>query len=455
MFPDVAFTPETPSVEHALVYDDRDLVSPLTSYFKRLINYWRDRLTTQHGRPPEDLSPNDRSRLVYAIAPDFDLVPTLRSRISEVDEELVRLTERQKELLEGLAEENRVVVKGGAGTGKTLLACEEGLRAARNGSRATMLCYGSRLADHLRAALEKEGVTVHHLHGLMAQLIRDADLRGELPAVDQRDLFDIYYPQLAIEALAKLDRFATVDVLILDEAQDMLKPTYVQFFDALVSGELARGRWRLFYDPNQDIFMGGSPRELEALEEIATCYRLTKNCRNTREIALATSFVSGINPTETLVADGPEVVEEWGRDDSALQKSVVRVLRDWIDRGVEPSQIAVLSPRTYPHSILSRIEETRLPRPIVDATQDGKEPTTGRIPFSTIAGFKGLEADAVLVVDIDDLSAPAQAALMYIGASRARTLLGLVLDETCRTTYTERVADVIGRLIRSETSEVF
>ncbi len=186
----------------------------------------------------------------------------------------------------------------------------------------------------------------------MANLIADAELRDQLPAVDPADLFDIYYPQVAIDALEQLDRFGSVDALVLDEGQDLLKPTYVQFLDASLDGEMSSGDWRLFYDPNQDIFIGGAPTELERLEEFAASYRLTKNCRNTREIALATSFVSGVRLAETLVVDGPDVVEEWGADTKELQKCVPRVLRDWLDRGLEPGQITILSPRTYEHSLV-------------------------------------------------------------------------------------------------------
>ena len=58
-------------------------------------------------RPPagELSTPADRALIVHELAPDFDLVPVAPSaRIVEVDEELVRLTEQQKQLLEGLAE---------------------------------------------------------------------------------------------------------------------------------------------------------------------------------------------------------------------------------------------------------------------------------------------------------------------------------------------------------------
>jgi hypothetical protein len=447
LFPDTRFDLDMPEVEHALIYDDRDLARPLSAYLERLAGYWRERLHAQHrGRAPEGLLPTNRARIVRELAPDFDLIPSLHARISEVEEELVRLTERQKELLEGLVDEPRVVVKGGAGTGKTLLACEEAIRLAGEGLRTMFLCFGSRLADHVREALHDHGVEVSHVHGVMSTLISDAGLRDQLPEVDPQDLFDIYYPQVAIDALSQLDRFGSVDALVLDEGQDLLKPTYVQFFDALLDGETSHGVWRLFYDPNQDIFMGAAQNELERLEVLATCYRLTRNCRNTREIALATSFVSGVRLAETLVVDGPDIVEEWGTVTKELQKCVARVLRDWLDRGLEPGQITILSPWTYERSLVAAIDSSRLPRLIGDITKadlaDGS-----RIRFSTIAGFKGLESDAILLVDIEDMTSPNQMALLYTGASRAKSLLGLVMSESCRETYGHRVAEIVGRLI--------
>src|SRR5207237_426192 len=104
----------------------------------------------------------------------------------------------------------------------------------------------------------------------------------------------------------------------LDVGQDLLKPPYVQFLDAILAGELEDGCWRLFYDPNQDIFTANPPNELERLEARATCYRLIKNCRNTKEVALATSFLSGIKVAETLAVEGPDVVEAWGSDRAIL-----------------------------------------------------------------------------------------------------------------------------------------
>ena len=443
LFPDTTFEQHMPEVEQALVYDDRDLSVPIQVYIHRIAEHWQTRITALHkGRRPEPLSRRERSLIVHELAPDFDLVPSLRARISEVDDELVRLTEQQKQLLDGLADQARVIVRGGAGTGKTLIACQEAMRLANAGCRTLFVCYGSRLADHLRPSLAPHGVRVAHMHGLMADLIDEAGRHDDLPSVRPRDLFDIYYPQIAIDALGDLNRFGSVDALVLDEGQDLLKPPYVQFFDALLRGELAEGTWRLFLDPNQDIFMGVPPSELERLEGYSHPYRLTRNCRNTQEIALATSILSGVKLAETLVVEGPEVAEEWCVDDKSRQKCAARVLRGWLDRGLSPGQIVVLSQRSFAASTIGSIASSRLPRQVVDISM-APTPDTSRIRFSTIAGFKGLEADAVLLTDLEDLDDTETRALLYVGASRAKALLALLLDESCRSRYTSRASELV------------
>ena len=60
--------------------------------------------------------------------------------------------------------------------------------------------------------------------------------------------------------------------------------------------------------------------------------------------------------------------------------------------------------------------------------------------FSTVHAFKGLESDVVLLIDLDDLSPPGALAAIYVGASRARALLAVFIDEAQRTAYAELAA---------------
>jgi hypothetical protein len=449
LFPESPFAYELPAGDREMIFDDSDLTRPMSAFIDRLAGYWKHAIQRRRGRLPDGIDRAARSLIVHQLAPEFELVPSLRAQLHEVDDELIRLTTEQRKLILGLVETPRVVVRGGAGTGKTLIACDEAARLAETGARTLFVCYGSRLAEYVRPMLEPVGVQVIYLHGLMRDLIEDAGLEERLPAVDPRDLFDLYYPDVALDALQVLGRFGSVDALVIDEGQDLLKPPWVLFLDGLLAGELSGGTWRFFHDPNQDIFRGGPPAELERLETSATCYRLTQNCRNTREVAMATSILSGVALSETLVAEGPGVKEHWYTDRKSHENAMLRQIREWLDGGIAPYDIIVLAPGSFEDSALARIDSGRLPRPIVDVSRaESSDPN--RIRFSTVAGYKGLESEAVLLTGFGNLTDLSTLSLLYVGASRARALLGLVLDERCREAYVERARDVVERLVGVE-----
>ena len=69
---------------------------------------------------------------------------------------------------------------------------------------------------------------------------------------------------------------ATYDVLIVDEAQDLLLADYVDVFDALLDGGWGKGRWRVFLDPHQDLFGAKSTRGADRLQyPDTTLFRLS------------------------------------------------------------------------------------------------------------------------------------------------------------------------------------
>ena len=69
-----------------------------------------------------------------------------------------------------------------------------------------------------------------------------------------------------------------------------------------------------------------------------------------------------------------------------------------------------------------------------------------RIPFTTCRKFKGLEADAIILVDVNKYSIMDNAKLFYVGASRARLqlkVLGDLSDIDCR-----EVIEYLGSTVR-------
>lgn len=445
-FPDCQFQATGPEINPTLIYDDDDLAQPFAGYVDRLARDWADRFHGKGASLPPPLRRNDRSRILHEIAPDFSLVPSLRAQVQGVQEELVRLTEQQAEILRGFEEYDRALIQGAAGTGKTMLAIHEGKRLASEGKRTLLCCFSHRLASDLaRRVAGVPNLEVRHIHGLMRDLIDEAGLTDQLPNVDQADLFDVFYPQLSIEALGALDRLGDYDAIVVDEAQDLLKDPYLQVFDALLSNELSGGIWRVFYDPNQDRFEACDQHMLGRLESYCTSgYRLRTNCRNTRQIAVATSLLTTLPLAEVLRVDGPEFIDEWYEDEREHQKALLKIVRDWIARGLRPDQITILSPFRFERSTVAQVAE-QLPRRLVDIGSGSTDDGTA-LRFSTVAGFKGLESDGLILSDVKDLTSAHALLEIYLGASRACALLAVLLPNEVVDDYRDRAKDFAERV---------
>lgn len=440
VMPDFEFKTVGPDIELGVLYDVRDGAGSFARYVKKLTSYWRSRLHAQKGRAPARLSEAARRSALSLLRGDFDYRPSIRGRIDHARRELVRLTEEQYDSLDQMADNERCFVKGAAGTGKTLLAIEEARRLGRADSRVLLCCYNRNLSHVLRDAVaDDERIEATTLHAFMWARIRKAGLADRLPDADEDTLNSIFVPELCCEALLETDDLEAFDALIVDEAQDLLSSEYLDVLDAVLRGGLAKGRWRVFYDPNQDLFAAAQPRGVTRLLECTPGrFTLTVNCRNTRQVAGFNQFLTMIALGERCRVDGPEVVHRWyrkpGDEVDLVAKEVARLLNE----GVAAESIVVLSPYRLTNSCLADGQVGGLR--IVEGFDGRLAPDS--IRFATIGSFKGLEADAILVVDVSDLDSDAARLQLYVGLSRARVYLAVFLAESVRDQYVERAAEI-------------
>lgn len=71
-------------------------------------------------------------------------------------------------------------------------------------------------------------------------------------------------------------------------------------------------------------------------------------------------------------------------------------------------------------------------------TQNVWEVATGNsqsISYCTVSAFKGLENDFIVLTDIENLNAEWWRSVIYVGMSRARVGLQLLIRESIRPTY--------------------
>lgn len=440
--PDVRFDERGSGIDAGLVYDDRDRAELIARYLDKVAEHWK----AFHGRVGErfrPLSRSERAAIAAYLAPTFDLLPTLRARLSTSEAQLVELTKTQARILRGLREQDRALIRGGAGTGKTLLAVEEAERFAAAGRRVLLCCRSPTLAAYVAHHIESPLVEVRGYRELLEDLVHAGGLAHALPDADEEDLLSVFLPERACDAAIDLGRDGEYDVLIVDEAQDLLLDTALDVLDVLLDGGLGEGRWRAFIDHKQNVFSAVDRQQLDRLSSAATSqYQLVDNCRNTPQINDTTCMLSAVDPDDTLADDGPEVEIRFALDRSDDVHGVEAIVNGWRRRGVASEDIVVVG--TEP-DVSERIGRSWPGEGGPLVPWDTEEPD--RVRLTTAADFKGLEAAAVVVVGIRELHERESLRRMYVACSRARVLLGIVIDESAREDFDLRAVEFARRRV--------
>ena len=263
---------------------------------------------------------------------------------------------------------------------------------------------------------------------------------------DSAELFSEIYPRIFVEAAITYG-LPFWDALVIDEAQDLLTPDNIDAFD-LMLGDLGinRGQWHIFFDQYQNIYGTDVQEAVEARlrEAQPTFDDLFENCRNTRQVALQASIISGIDLAIDGAPDGMECDNFYCKSQKSLTSQLEATVSRLLHQGVKPGDIAILSTRKRENSSLSEVQTIRGLH-LVDATH-AKE---GDLVFSTMHGFKGLERLVVLAVDMEGIGEPAKSMLHYAGLSRARGLLHTFIPESAKDAYGYQAAAFASRLTGS------
>ena len=358
----------------------------------------------------------------HVLRPTFHLSAGIGGQVADDDQTFVRLTELQTRAVQQFLENPVMRVRGGAGTGKTVLAIEAAQRLAEAGERVLLLCYNRFLGAYLRAraerwSFEQGAVTATHFHGLCAQahdLIGQPfrpPRKGEVSDEERTRFWNVDAPQVLWQAI-DAQRIGPFDAIVVDEGQDFESDWWTVLTDALAPHD--HSRFIVFHDPAQDLF--GRQAELPA----GANFSLVDNFRNTQQITelinrlgfapLTPHLMCPVGEAPTVRAQGTPA--ETRRELDGLIRRLTGA------EGFAPDQIALLTPRTRPHSSLAGLDSLA-DLPLADDPHD----RDGRLLHCTVGRFKGLESDVVILLDVDPSHERSGREVRYCGASRAKHLL--------------------------------
>ncbi len=346
------------------------------------------------------------------------MVPDVSSESDEREARADRLTQEQAMILDVTRMLTRVEVRGGAGSGKTMLAITQARqltrgRGERKAQRVALLCYSIGLGEWFKRQFEtaprKERPAFIGRFEELGQLW-GADISQDRNDADQ---WERRMPEQMARLAAALPDGKRFDAVIVDEAQDFAESWWTPLIRALRDEE--GGGLYVYSDENQRIFarFGRPPVPLVPLV-------LDHNLRNTQQIAATFDPLTPMR-MRALGENGPQVRFVRAGPGEYFDVAEDEVLR-LLEQGWDTRHVALLT------------TGARHPTQVALQEQLGQEGywrtfwDSSDVFYGHVLGCKGLERRAVVLCVNESQPRDRSRERLYVGLSRATDQLVVVGD---------------------------
>ena len=344
--------------------------------------------------------------LLDILLPTYKIIRMKNYDISLKNEKYIRLLNDQYALLDYLEFQDFATINGYAGTGKTMIALEKARRLANNKEKVLFLCYNKNLKDYLQKIYNYDYVDFYTID----QLAFKHKIKSNNKYLGLKEYLERCY--------LDVENFEYKHIII-DEAQDFgsleIEESQILNLFKYLAAEKFKGNMFIFYDKLQLVQGDAIPEIISNSDCKMTLY---KNCRNTHSIATTSMKPIQLSPVEffgSIKGDIPELylVE----DQKKLEDTLKSIVLNYKSKGYK--DILLLSAKSSDKSSLNHLPEF---------IQDTNESES--LYWTTSRKFKGLEAEVIILFDVDEKTFNEEKLVFYVGASRAKFELSIVLSMT-------------------------
>jgi hypothetical protein len=379
-------------------------------------------------------SPTDHAKRVLRFFENkFYLVPDIHAHVAAGERAMVRLSGGLAETLSAIEMKPlRLRVRGTAGCGKSMVAGRFAERAAAAGKRVLLVCFNRPLAERLKMTVP-QGAHVDTFYGLMDRFLKSHGHTLAYERMGEPSFWEDVQERVIGETIGPEWKF---DALIVDEGQDF-EPQWSEIL-------------RLFLKPDADLLWLEDPDQAIRLDRINNSsseaayeklasnfigFRAQANYRSPESIA---RYIQRVLPFDFLPSNplpGLGVGVATYKEAGEQSKRVAAIVTDLVRTGFRHSDIVILSMRGLARATFAqekRVGAFTLSRPTGGYDLLGNQLfENGQLRFDTVYRFKGQQAPAIILTDVDpNQDRPDHAErLLFTAMTRATVRLELVICE--------------------------
>jgi hypothetical protein len=440
-FPHISFDKHSVEYEPWQILDKDSIQNGIEVFFQNLVQQFIQKHKGQRWFSEKDSLPNtsDLQQLCDFLRGDFERVRTVKDRLEEFNKQVKSYTSEQYRVLDHIQYNDRSVTQGSAGTGKTMIAIESAVRAAQEGKKVFLTCFNRLIGEWMQKQLDEynDKITVSSLHVFLFE--ESKGFNYDQTQSNKQNFYSKYLPTL-LKDIYKKGISKKFDKLIIDEGQDLIREEYLSLFDSMLNGGSANGQWEIYGDFERQAIFTQLPKEemLSLIRQIAqpSKFFLKINCRNTKQIGEETSLISGFEKPPFLLEYLEGIPVEYSFYNSHLCQTELleKQLGQLSKNGLPLNELIIISPKKFKNSCAGSVFGYTIKE--IKHVDDifVKQNYYG---FATVQSFKGMECNYILITDIEDLTSEYAKSLLYVGMSRARYGLIMLIAESMRSQYRE------------------